>query len=311
VTYTRRAAVGGSVGTFLEQVFQRRLHLHAVLGAPHDRRLLQDVVAQHDAVALQARHRAADLGKPALQLEIRVVLVAQAALETPAHAGELRRVQREPLLLRHPDRHRLELPEPGRAAELAPARPDAAQHLRLVARADLLHLDAGVETGREVAHELAEVDAALGAEVEDRLARVEQVVDLHELHRQPAGLDAGETEPMGLAFALLVLLVSGEVARAGLAEHLRDVAALGLGGGRHAGNRRECERALALDDDPVAAREVECAAVVGVNHAGGTELDADQRGGCGLGRGGHVIRGASTSGSGSDCGWRSDEARAS
>src|SRR6266446_2966872 len=83
-------------------------------------------------------------------------LVAQAALEASALAGELRRVEAELLLLRHLDRHRLERVEPGRAAERAAAGPVAAEHFRRVAHADLAHLDADVEVPGQVAHQLAE-----------------------------------------------------------------------------------------------------------------------------------------------------------
>ena len=56
----------------------------------------------------------------------------------------------------------------GRAAELAAAGADAADHLGLVAHADLAQLDAGVELGGEIADQLAEVDARLRGEVEER-----------------------------------------------------------------------------------------------------------------------------------------------
>ena len=43
----------------------------------------------------------------------------------------------------------------------------AAEHLRLVADADLPHLDARAELGRQLPHQLAEIDAAFGREIED------------------------------------------------------------------------------------------------------------------------------------------------
>src|SRR5256885_5612186 len=62
-------------------------------------------------------------------------------------------------------RHRLEARQPGRAAEGAATRTDAAHQLGGVSRADLVELDAGPERAGEVLHQLAEVDAALGGEV--------------------------------------------------------------------------------------------------------------------------------------------------
>src|SRR5881392_2519933 len=72
-------------------------------------------------------------------------LVAQAAFQPAALAGELRRIETELLLLGHLDRDRLERAQPGRAAERAAARTVAAEHLGFVADADLSHLDAHPE----------------------------------------------------------------------------------------------------------------------------------------------------------------------
>src|SRR5689334_1350231 len=84
-------------------------------------------------------------------------LVSQAALETAAQTGQLRRIQAEVLLLRHLDRDRLERGEKRGAAQRPPARSVAAEHLRLVAHANLAHLDACVELGGQLADKFAEV----------------------------------------------------------------------------------------------------------------------------------------------------------
>src|SRR5688500_7394941 len=68
-------------------------------------------------------------------------LVAQAALQPAAHARELGRIEAELLLLGHLDRDGLEGLQPGRAAERAPTGSIAAEHPRLVADANLAHLD--------------------------------------------------------------------------------------------------------------------------------------------------------------------------
>ena len=62
----------------------------------------------------------------------------------------------------------------------------AAHHTRLVANADLAHVDAHMQTRRKRSHQLTEVDAVLGFEVEHGLVAVEQV-----LHRNRAHLLGG------------------------------------------------------------------------------------------------------------------------
>ena len=58
----------------------------------------------------------------------------------------------------------------------------AADHARLITHADLAHVDAHMEARGELAHELAEVDALLRLEVEDRLVALEQVFHRHRMH---------------------------------------------------------------------------------------------------------------------------------
>src|SRR5439155_632738 len=113
-------------------------------------------------------------------------LVAQAALQPAAQAGQLRGIQAQVLLLRHLDRDRLERREKRRAAERPSARAVAANHLRFVPHADLPHLDARVELGRELAPELAENDAAFGGEIENEARAVERLLGLCELHAEPS-----------------------------------------------------------------------------------------------------------------------------
>ena len=101
-------------------------------------------------------------GGAALEVLVRVVLVAQTAHESAAESRDLQGVEREVLLLGHADRHGLELaPEP-HAAQLLAAVAQPADHPRLVAHADLAHVDARVEPAREVADQVAEVHALLG-----------------------------------------------------------------------------------------------------------------------------------------------------
>src|SRR6187551_2621918 len=80
--------------------------------------------------------------------------VPETTLQASAEARELRRVQREVLLLRHAYRHRLERRQPRRAAQRTPARAVASEQARLVANADLPHLDARPEPGGQLLDEL-------------------------------------------------------------------------------------------------------------------------------------------------------------
>src|SRR5262245_19938778 len=113
-------------------------------------------------------------------------LVTQAAFQAAAQSGQLRGIQAELLLLGHLDGDRLERRQPRGAAERPATRPVPADHLRLVADADLPHFDAGVKLGRQLADELAEVDTAVSGEVEGQLRAVERQLDARELHHEAA-----------------------------------------------------------------------------------------------------------------------------
>src|SRR5204863_366572 len=77
-------------------------------------------------------------------------LVPQAALQAAAQTGQLRGIETQVLLLGHLDRDRLERGEECRAAQRPAARAVASDHLRLIADADLPHLDPGFEFGRKI-----------------------------------------------------------------------------------------------------------------------------------------------------------------
>ena len=82
---------------------------------------------------------------------------------------------------------------------------EAADHLALVAHADLAQLDAGVEDAGQILDQLAEVHAAVGGEVEHDLGAVEGVFGLHQLHFQPVAGDALLAGVVGALFVLTVL----------------------------------------------------------------------------------------------------------
>src|SRR5262249_6810192 len=108
-------------------------------------------------------------------------LVAQAALQPAAESGQLRGIEAQVLLLGHLDRDRLERLQERRAAQRAPAGAVAADHLGFVADADLAHLDPRAEFAGELAHQLAEIDAAVGGEVEHQLRSVERLLHFRQL----------------------------------------------------------------------------------------------------------------------------------
>jgi hypothetical protein len=82
-----------------------------------------------------------DAGHLLMRLHIERVLVLQAAHQPPARSGDPQRVHRQVLILGHPHRHRLEVLQERRTAQVPPARPDAALQPGLVPRPDLTQLD--------------------------------------------------------------------------------------------------------------------------------------------------------------------------
>ncbi len=132
-------------------------------------------------------------------------LVPEAALQAAAQSGQPRGIQAEILLLGHLDRHRLERVQPGRAAQRAAAGAVSAEHLRFVARADLPHLDARVKLGRELADQLAKIDAPFGGEIKNQPRPVEQLLDARQLHLEPALANLEQRDAMRFLLALLPL----------------------------------------------------------------------------------------------------------
>jgi hypothetical protein len=128
--------------------------------------------------------------KPFAALHVEFVLVPQAAHEAPTRAGNLRRIERQSLVLGHAEVHGAELGQPRRRAILAAAAADAVEPLGFVANADLLQLDPRAEHRRELAHERTEVDALLGREVQRELLAIPLPFGIGELHRQLVGGDS-------------------------------------------------------------------------------------------------------------------------
>src|SRR5690606_13989225 len=144
----------------------------------------EDVPADHLLLAVRRPERTADLREALLRLHVEFVLVVQAGHQPTAGAGNLRRVERQPLVLRELEGDWLDFRAPQPAAELAAAPAEAAQALRLVAHPDLPQLDAGLERAGHVLHESAEVDALVGREVDGELVAVPLPFRLADLHAQ-------------------------------------------------------------------------------------------------------------------------------
>ncbi len=191
------------------EVVKAGFHFESILVALDDHSLLEGVVPDHLSVAFHRDDALAHGWQPASELQVGVELVAEAALQTATHSRQLRGVERQALLLRHFHRDRVELRQPRRAAQLAAARPNGADHLRLIPGADLFHLDARVQHVREVTDELPEVDPLFRRKAEDDLRPVEDTLGLDELHFQAelaglvralrhveAALGDGEKRPM-------------------------------------------------------------------------------------------------------------------
>src|SRR5262249_46895408 len=213
-------------------------------------------------------------------------LVAKTAFQPAAEARELRRVEAEVLLLGHLDRHRLERVEERGAAERAAAGAVAAVHLGLVAHADLAHLDARAEFGGELADQLAEIDAAVGGEIENQLRAVERLLHARELHAEAALPNFQQRDPVRFLLAMLVLHPRDDVVARGDADHSRRL----IAGGRPPGlelrdvahHRAERGGAVALDDDRVAAprRRLRLAEDVRVRAADRRQLHGHDRRAC-------------------------------
>src|SRR6476620_1739635 len=100
------------------------------------------------------------------------MFVLEPAEQAAAPAGNLRRVEREMLILGEAEIDRRELLEPGRAAVFAPAAADAGEPGGLIAHTDLPELDPGPKPRCEIAHQRPEIHPLLGREVDRELAAI-------------------------------------------------------------------------------------------------------------------------------------------
>src|SRR5208337_896109 len=84
---------------------------------------------------------------------------------------------------------------------------EPARYFGLVARANLFHLDADAQRVGEIAHQVAEIDAALGDEIKSDLAPVESVVGADQLHLDAALADPLDAQAARVRLARKILLL--------------------------------------------------------------------------------------------------------
>ena len=113
-----------------------------------------------------------------------VSLEIEAAFQLRALSGEFLRIHRQVLNAGRTGADRHKLRHPRRAAEWSATGSDATDSAGLLARADLLHLDADLECVGKNADQLAEVYAFVGDIVENGLCPVALKLDITNLHIQ-------------------------------------------------------------------------------------------------------------------------------
>src|SRR5690606_28968723 len=218
----------------------------ALLGLDLDRAL--DRVQLHDAAAGAAGlvAAAAALARHALEeLAVHLVLVLQAAHQPPAGTRDLLGAPWELLVPRHPDAHRPEALQPGRAARAVAAHAQRAEHPRLVARADVDELDARRRAVGELLGEHAQGRLALARVRDDEQRLVDRELEGDDLHVGVHLAGAGLEEPLEVLGLGLQLLVALQVVRLRLA----DVVARGALDLAHArADLRDLEPAPRRDD---------------------------------------------------------------
>ena len=118
------------------------------------------------------------------------MLIAQAAHEPPAGAGDLRRVERREMLILGDTRlHRDQLRQPAGAAELAATAADAVHALGFIAHADVPHMHARTKRAFELPDELPEVHALLRREEHGEAFFVQLPLGIGNLQVEPERAD--------------------------------------------------------------------------------------------------------------------------
>src|SRR5262249_49924941 len=154
------------------------------------------------------------------------VLVFEATHEPPAGAGDAQRVHRQVLVLGHPDRDRLEVPEGRRAAQGAPPRPAPPPGPPPPPGAPPPPLPPPPPPAGPIADQAPEIDPVRGAEVNGEHRWRADVVHPGDLHRQVVFADQPAGGHPGLSPFCPVLLVPGQMVLGGDASADRQAADL-------------------------------------------------------------------------------------
>ena len=158
------------------------------------------------AAAFRRIDHAALTRRDLLQLGVGLMLILETAHQTAAHTGNLRRIERQVLILCHIDGDRMEIIEIRAAAQLAAAAAQTADHLCLIAHADLAQLNTGAEHARKVLNQLAEVHTTVCGEVKQQLVHVKGAFRGDKVHFQTAVLDLLLADDKRLVGTLFVAL---------------------------------------------------------------------------------------------------------
>ena len=175
-----------------------------LLFQPHMNALPQQVDVRDRAAAVGRIDEGFRLRAGAQQVLVCLLLVVQAAHQPSAGTRDFGGVKTEILRLCHFDRDGLEVVQKFTAAERATADAQAADHLCLVAHADLPQLDPCAENGGKALDQLAEIHAPVGGKEEEDLAAVKGVFRRNELHIQSAVVDLLQADLVGVLFLLTV-----------------------------------------------------------------------------------------------------------
>ena len=190
------------------------------------------------------------------------MLILETTEQPAAAARNLRRIEREVLVLGEGEAHRRERGQPGGAAELLAAAPDTAEAGRFVARADLPEIDPGVQRRREVPHQLPEVHPLLGGEIHRELLAVPLPLGVADFHVELPCPDLLQHRPPGVFFAPAQVVRGAHVLLRGAPQdrllrnfdfpHSAAAAAAGAllrGGFSHGRDPAEVESAIHRHDD--------------------------------------------------------------
>ena len=127
---------------------------------PH--RLLQDIHTGHlSGQSIRSLYFVSEPWQVLVQCLVRFLFVFQAAHQSSAGTRNLRRIQRQILLLRHFDRHRDKIRQIGVAAKRPSADSVASENFRLIPHANLTQLNSCTENTCKILYQIAEIHSAV------------------------------------------------------------------------------------------------------------------------------------------------------